>query len=443
PATSIAWGLWQQTSTITEHLNTADLNRLTKIGLHSLTTAHALSLFDNAITTHHPLHAAAHIDTTQRVSHIPLLLKTLLRPLKKAVPKSGAVADLVSLTPQQRTEALVALIRTHTAAVLGHASPDSVQAEHAFQQLGLDSLTAIELRNQVNAATGLRLPVAVVFDHPTPTALAAYISAQLTGTETPAAPVVRATSSSGEDPIVVVGMACRFPGGIRSPEDLWKLLENEVDAISEFPSNRGWDLDAIYDPDPEHLRTSYTRHGGFLHDADRFDPEFFGMSPREALAADPQQRLLLEATWETLENADIVPATLRGSRTGVFTGLMYQGHGASIWQNIPEEVEGYVAGGSSGSIASGRIAYTFGFEGPTLTLDTACSSSLVALHLAANALRNGECDLAIAGGATVMSVPVPFSEFSRQRALAPDGRCKPFAAAADGTSWSEGVGLVL
>ncbi|MGI5282729.1 SDR family NAD(P)-dependent oxidoreductase [Nonomuraea polychroma] len=443
PATSIAWGLWQQASTITNHLNTADLNRLAKTGLHPLTTAHALALFDDAISTDHPLHAAAHLDTTQRVSHVPPLLKTLLRPLKKAVPKGSAVADLASLTPQQRTEALVTLIRTHTASVLGHTSADAVHADHAFQQLGLDSLTAIELRNQINSATDLRLPVTVVFDHPTPAALAAYISTQLADTQAPSAPVARAASSSGDDPIVVIGMACRFPGGVRSPEDLWKLVENEVDAISEFPTNRGWDLDTVYDPDPEHLRTSYTRHGGFLHDADQFDPEFFGMSPREALAADPQQRLLLEATWETLENAGIVPATLRGSRTGVFTGLMYQGHGASVWQNIPEDVEGYVAGGSSGSIASGRIAYTFGFEGPTLTLDTACSSSLVALHLAANALRNGECDLAIAGGATVMSIPMPFSEFSRQRGLAPDGRCKPFAAAADGTSWSEGVGLLL
>ncbi|MEV0589365.1 type I polyketide synthase, partial [Nonomuraea sp. NPDC050310] len=445
PATSIAWGLWQQASTMTEHLSAADLGRLAKTGLHPLTTTHALSLFDQATASGHPLHAAANLDASQRVAYVPPLLRSLLRPLRKTAAHGAAAADLAALDPKQRGEALVTLIRGQTAAVLGHTSADAVQDDQPFQQLGLDSLTAIELRNQVNSATGLRLPVTVVFDHPTPVALAAHIAAQFAETAAPAAPVARTASApgAGEDPIVIIGMACRFPGGVRSPEDLWRLVAGEVDAISEFPANRGWDLDAVYHPDPEHPQTSYTRHGGFLHDADQFDAEFFGMSPREALAADPQQRLLLEATWETLEQAGLDPASLRGSRTGVFTGLMYQGHAASVWQDIPEDVEGYIAGGSSGSIASGRIAYTFGFEGPTLTLDTACSSSLVALHLAAAALRNGECDLALAGGATVMSIPMPFSEFSRQRGLAPDGRCKPFAAGADGTSWSEGVGLLL
>ena len=442
PASSIAWGLWEREGGMTSHLSETDLERMRRGGIEAISDERGLGLLDAALAADRAWALAASFDPTSLRAQAstgvlsPILRGLVRTPQRRGEASGSLAAKLATLPEAERDEYLIELVRREAAAVLGHSSVQEVEPGRAFKEMGFDSLAAVELRNRLSAISGLRLPATVVFDHPSPVALAGRVLATATGAA-PSRPTAGARAS--EEPVAIVGMACRYPGGVGSPAELWQLLEEGRDGIAKIPADRGWDLERLHNPDPDHPGTSYVRDGGFLPDAASFDAEFFGISPREALAMDPQQRLLLEACWEALEAVGIDPASLRGEPAGVFAGVIHQEYGGAS----PSEVEGYQLTGGTASIASGRVAYTLGLEGPAISVDTACSSSLVAMHLASQALRQGECTLALAGGVTALANPGVFIEFSRQRGLAPDGRCKSFAEAADGTGFSEGVGVLV
>uniref|UniRef100_UPI003869C877 type I polyketide synthase n=4 Tax=Streptomyces milbemycinicus TaxID=476552 RepID=UPI003869C877 len=450
PGLSVAWGPWGEAGMAADE---AVATFFRDRGLTAMPPELALRVLGDALGRGETTLTVADFDWArfaatfagQRASRLLAEIPQAVELLEKETPSEDSPLrrQLSAAAPEQRHQILSQHIRALAAGVLGHSGPDAVSATKPFFEMGFDSLTAVELRNKLSSSAGMPLPTTLIFDYPTADDLARYVLGEISGTQTAVAgATVAGPVGEPDEPIAIVGMACRFPGGVTSPEQLWDLVTEGRDAMSAFPTDRGWRLDTLYDPDPDRPGTSYVREGGFIYDAGEFDADFFGISPREAVGMDPQQRLLLETAWETFERAGIDHGSLRGSDTGVYVGATIFDY-LSIIGISSLDMEGYTGTGNLGCVVSGRVSYVLGLEGPAVTVDTGCSSSLVALHSAVRGLRGGECSLALAGGVTVMSTPGAFVEFSRQRGLAADGRCKAFAAAADGTGWGEGVGLLL
>ncbi|MCD0453791.1 SDR family NAD(P)-dependent oxidoreductase, partial [Actinocorallia sp. API 0066] len=401
------------------------------------------TLLDAALAVDRPVLVPMVLDLTALRRHdgrVPGLLRLLAGPQRRAAGAvTGLSAKLAAMTPEDRERYVSELVRAEAAAVLGAGEQDLVRADQTFGDAGFTSLAAVEFRNRLMALTGAKLPATLVFDYPTPAALADFLNAQLAGTVAVAAPVSAPVRVN--EPVAIVGVGLRMPGGVDGPAALWEMLSSGTDAVGAFPTDRGWDLEGLFGPDSDAAGKSSASAGGFLADAAGFDAGFFGISPREALAMDPQQRLLLETSWEALERAGIDPSSLHGRDVGVYTGIIENDFQAAA--GAARDVEGYRATGGAHSVASGRISYVLGLEGPAVSVDTACSSSLVALHLAAQALRSGECSMALAGGVTVMAGPATFVEFSRLGNIALNGRCKAFSDAADGIGLAEGAGMLV
>ncbi|HEY0937305.1 MAG TPA: beta-ketoacyl synthase N-terminal-like domain-containing protein, partial [Trebonia sp.] len=442
PATSVPWGVWSSGGRFDADAAVGGRpvslipERLARQGLRLLDPGRALAMLGQVLAADETGTAVADVDwarfapvfTAARpwrlLERIPEAQPPVPAGLDAVGPAAGGLAaDLAGLNPAERERLVTALVQRQAAAVLGFAAESDVDAARAFRDLGFDSLTAIELRNRLNAAAGVTLPSTVVFDYPSPAVLARHVISLLSGISQSGA--ARRPAGPALDPgdrVAIVGLGCRFPGGADSPEALWRLLAVGGDAVGSFPADRGWDLSGLLDTAGGRRGASSTSEGGFVTGAGDFDPAFFGISPREAIVMDPQQRLLLETAWEAVERAGIDPLSLRGSATGVFAGAASSGYAGAAM--TVEGAEGHLITGNVTSVISGRISYVLGLEGPAVTLDTACSSALVALHLAAQALRAGECTLALAGGVMVIADPAEFIGFSRQRALAADGRCK-------------------
>ncbi|MEU1457126.1 type I polyketide synthase, partial [Streptomyces avermitilis] len=443
--TSVSWGGWQATAMAVG--DTAE--QLSRRGVRLLDPALAVQALRQALEQDEVSVTVTDMDWAL---FTPGYAMARRRPLIEDIPEAGEALSgaartgetldsagvglrerLAAMTETERQATLLGLVRGEAAQVLAHGSTAEITPTRPFKELGFDSLTAMDLRNRLSKATGLRLPATLVFDHPNPEQLAALLRTELVdglpGTAGPVAPAVR---SVDDEPLAIVGMACRYPGGVRDADDLWRLVVEGRDELSDFPTDRGWDR----------WGAPAVGQAGFLHEAGEFDAAFFGISPREAASMDPQQRLLLETSWEAVEQAGIDPWSLRGSSTGVFVGGGPQDYPA-VLMGSAEAGGGYGMTGALGSVMSGRVSYVLGLEGPAVTVDTACSSSLVALHLAAQSLNNGECELALAGGVTIMATPGAFAEFDTLGGMAGDGRCKAFAASADGTGWGEGVGMVV
>ncbi|WP_079178331.1 type I polyketide synthase [Streptomyces mangrovisoli] len=441
PAVSVSFGAWAGEGLAAAH---ADLARMARLGHRALTPEQGRDLVDLSLRRARPHLVAWSLDLPRlRESATGPLWSALLPAARTGAEGGRGLADrLAALPGPERAERVLTLVREEISRALGLRSAASVRPDQPLRDLGMDSVTAVELRNRIGRRVGVKLPATLLFDHPTADRVTAHLLAGPLATAdraTPAAAPAPLTQVPSDEPIAVVATACRLPGGVDGPEALWRLVAEGRDAIGPFPAGR-WDVESLYDPDPDAPGKSYAREGGFLDDIESFDAGFFGITPKEAAAMDPQQRLLLETAWEALERAGTVPATLAGSTTGVYVGMFGSEYLAG---SRLDQLDGYVGTGSAPSVASGRLAYALGLHGPALTVDTACSSSLVATHLAAQALRAGECDLALAGGVTLMVTPQTFVEFSRLRGLSPSGRCRSFSDDADGAVWAEGAGMVV
>jgi acyl transferase domain-containing protein/acyl carrier protein len=445
--TSIAWGPWSELG-LAAQLSPKLQARFVRLGMGMLTTRQGLALLDLALERPEPHVLAAPLNLGVVARGFGQSVPPLWRALSRAPVVRGPAAandwkrDVLALAAAERFESVAEVVRAEVARVLSLADGSRVPLDRPLSDLGLDSLMAVELRTALGRRVGASLPATLAFDHPTPEAIARYLLKEVLAVPDVVAEPARVdvTPRAADEPIAIIGIGCRYPGGVTSPESFWQLLRDGVDGITEVPRER-WDIDALYDPDPDAAGKITTRSGGFLPNVDLFDPEFFSISRREAQKLDPQQRLLLETSWEALERAGVPPHTLAGSDTGIYVGLMYRDYADLV--GGAEALDGYAGTGTAGSVASGRISYVLGLQGPSMTVDTACSSSLVTLHLACQALRAGECSMALAGGATLMLTPNVFVEFSRLRGISADGRCKTFSDDADGTGWSEGCGMLV
>ncbi|BBY50062.1 putative polyketide synthase [Mycolicibacterium arabiense] len=456
-ATSVDFGPWSA------GMADADSRaRLEQRGVRTLSPADALAGLADVVAT-----SAAHGGSAQGVvaridwaRFLPLYQqagrRAFLAELEREAPtaptaalpttasgKTQLVEQLTNAPVQQRKRLLTDYLRNAVAEVT-RVDVDEIREDAGFFDLGMDSLMAVELRRRIEQGVGKEIPITLVMDHPRPTDVADYLLGDVLGLGEQAAPAPRpapAARTSTDEPIAIVAVSCRFPGA-PNPEAFWELLADGVDAIREVPEDR-FDIDEFYDPDPDAAGKTYTRFGGFLDGIDGFDPEFFGISPREAVWIEPQQRLILETVWEGLERAGYSPASLRGSSTGIFTGVAANEYAHLLSAESIDKIEPHFITGNALNAISGRVAFALGLEGPAVALDTACSSALVAVHQACLALRSGDCDMALAGGVNVLLSPVTVVAASRARMLSPAGRCKTFDASADGYVRSEGCGMLV
>ncbi|MEY9928543.1 acyl transferase domain-containing protein/acyl carrier protein [Catenulispora sp. GP43] len=437
PAQSLAWGQWALADS---------MGGTGKGAANALSAEEGLALLDTAAALDDAALVPIRLDLaglSKDPDSFPDLLRGLVPAGRRRASGRQAGAEplrarLAGRSAAEQLDALAEMVRTHVAAVLGYAGADEVDADRVFKDLGFDSLTAVELRNRLTAACGVRLRVTVVFDYPTARELAGHLHAEIFGADA-AEPQDALPVAADDEPIAIVGMACRYPGGVESPDDLWQLLTAGADGVSAFPTDRAWDMDYWHELV---AATGKQPQGGFLRDATDFDAPFFGISPNEALMMDPQQRKFLEVCWEALQDAGLDPLALKGSPTGVFAGAMQCDYDAGPSAMLPDNLF-YRGTGTLGSVVSGRVSYLLGLEGPAVSIDTACSSSLVALHMAAQALRRGDCSLALAGGVTLLASPEAFALSDIQGGSSPDGRCKAYSDQADGVGWAEGVGVLV